>query len=295
MKPRSEVSLCHSRHPLRAARATQPVGDPRIVDLVCASCLSRRVPPRERLRRIALRPRPARPHCDPPEWGVVRAGGTPGQRGSRRPKAGLSLETVIVIRERPQEVAGKGPSSTRSAASTTSSCSHTRTDRHPRAARRRSVSRSRSTLRWSLQSPPISVVDRSRCVLGAGMPEAPVDEHDHSRSREQDVRPSARHPWERSIDPETPAAGVQQPTQSDLRRGVTTTLSAHTCMHRHAPGFGHDDILTPPVCRTDASAPPAKLSDMPSPPRRSDSLVKRLTEVDELLPRSHRRTPGPRP
>lgn len=76
--------------------------------------------------------------------------------------------------------------------------------------------------------PPGGVVGGLCSVLGAGVPEATVDEHCDPSACEEDVSSPARQPRQRRIDPEPPPAGMQEAAQGNLGLGVASALTAHS-------------------------------------------------------------------
>lgn len=82
-------------------------------------------------------------------------------------------------------------------------------------------------VRLELLLPPSSVRRRSRCVLGAAVPEAPVDEHDQSVAREDDVRSAAESDDRGVVYTEASATLVELSSQRELRAGVAASIGAH--------------------------------------------------------------------
>jgi hypothetical protein len=59
------------------------------------------------------------------------------------------------------------------------------------------------------------------------MPEAAVNEHDHTLAREREVTPSPRHTGHRLIDPVPQPSGVEDPAQRELGGSIPSTLPRH--------------------------------------------------------------------
>lgn len=75
--------------------------------------------------------------------------------------------------------------------------------------------------------PPGAVVLGVRAVLRAPVPEASVDKHCHSRSREEKICSPAWDDWQRGIHPVTQASAVDFTANSQLRRGVPARIAGH--------------------------------------------------------------------
>lgn len=79
---------------------------------------------------------------------------------------------------------------------------------------------------FDLRSPIASIASRLASMLGATVPEAPVNEHGNSRSREDpvDLRSNAALSAHEEVLPESEAIGVQGATQGDFRLRIRTTV-----------------------------------------------------------------------
>lgn len=76
-------------------------------------------------------------------------------------------------------------------------------------------------------NPPLRPHLRTRSMNGAVVPEAAVDEHCQSGTREDDVRPSSRNARQRMIDPEPQPTPMELTPELDLRASVPTPLCRH--------------------------------------------------------------------
>ena len=133
-----------------------------------------------------------------------------------------------------------------SATSLGSSCSQKRRTVHPASASRSLASASR------LRFFPIFSCQYSACALGGGevsgaaVPEAPVDEHGHLDSGEDDVRFSADGGVWSHIDSVAHAAHVQELPNGQLRTRVARSI----CLHRFAGLLvGRPGVRWHTVCR----------------------------------------------
>lgn len=79
--------------------------------------------------------------------------------------------------------------------------------------------------------PPLLVVARERRVLGAGMPEATVDEHRDPFLGEEDVGPAPGHTRQRGIHPEPVTSPMESATEQHLRLRVAAALTTHPAAH----------------------------------------------------------------
>ena len=83
------------------------------------------------------------------------------------------------------------------------------------------------TILHQLRLPVVGVRDRDRPVLGAPVPEAPVDENGQAPPGEDDVRPAPLIAPRREIDAVPVAARVQEPADRHLGLGVPAPVRPH--------------------------------------------------------------------
>ena len=83
------------------------------------------------------------------------------------------------------------------------------------------------TILRQLRLPVVGVRDRDRPVLGAPVPEAPVDENGQAPPGEDDVRPAPLIAPRREIDAVPVAARVQKPADRHLGLGVPAPVRPH--------------------------------------------------------------------
>lgn len=84
-----------------------------------------------------------------------------------------------------------------------------------------------SAVRGELLLPPGCVRLRCNPVLGAAMPEAPIDEHRHPCWSEEDVSTSSGHLRKRGVHPVAKSSAMQDPPEGELRLGVATAGVRH--------------------------------------------------------------------
>lgn len=98
--------------------------------------------------------------------------------------------------------------------------------------------------------PVVSIGHRCDEVLGAAVPEAPVDEDSDPKPCEHDGSPSAQSGsiW-RVVDAEAKSGGMEEPSQSDLRLGVPSSVAEHrspcALAARRRHGERHPPMLDP--------------------------------------------------
>jgi hypothetical protein len=78
-----------------------------------------------------------------------------------------------------------------------------------------------------LLGPPAAVRHRGSPVLGAGVPEAPVDEHRQATPGERDVGASTSHPGQGQVHAKPKTSPVQLTPERHLGRSITSGLSGH--------------------------------------------------------------------
>lgn len=83
------------------------------------------------------------------------------------------------------------------------------------------------TVGEELRSPALGIRLRQVRVLFADVPEAPVDEDGHARTREHQISAASRPVTDASVDEEPPSAGVERSADRQLGRGVTSPEACH--------------------------------------------------------------------
>lgn len=86
------------------------------------------------------------------------------------------------------------------------------------------VSRISLPVRFELGSPPVGVGLRRDRVVGATVPEAPVDLHRDSSTPENDVRPTGQVP---DVDPEPKSTPVELPSYRNFGSGPGRRKARH--------------------------------------------------------------------
>jgi hypothetical protein len=89
-----------------------------------------------------------------------------------------------------------------------------------------------------LVSPPLGVALRTQVTIRAAVPEAPVDEHGNSRSREDDVGAPAESRKGSDVNAVAQALTVQSAPQGHLGRGVSRALALEARLDVAAGGNG---------------------------------------------------------
>lgn len=80
-----------------------------------------------------------------------------------------------------------------------------------------------------LRVPVVAVRRRLGAVLGAGMPEAPINEHSDPTSPKDDVRTAPTVGLGSDIDAKAQTTAVESGTERSLRSRVDTSVSHHDC------------------------------------------------------------------
>ena len=75
--------------------------------------------------------------------------------------------------------------------------------------------------------PPFPVRFREDSVIGAGVPEASVDEHGDTKARERDVDVAPWSTWRLMIDSEPEPSAVEFAPERELRPGVAAAVGSH--------------------------------------------------------------------
>lgn len=110
--------------------------------------------------------------------------------------------------------------------------------------------------------PVVHVALRSGSVRGTRVPETAIDEHGNSGTREYQVGSRTQF-WRKSeVDPVTKPGGVDEPSNGEFRRGISTTISLHRPPRRftRCPRPLHDE-RSYVVCSAGWCPPPHRCSE----------------------------------
>ena len=169
--------------------------------------------------------------------------GAPASVDEEADRFTISLEGKVVgrIQARRESTTSR----TRSAACAGSSCSHTLTLTQPASASRASVSRSRARIPVDLVGPELRVGRGDGVVLGAAVPEAPVEEDRDLRRREDEIGGATKPRQRPRRDTVAKTQAVDGRSQRQLGFGVPAAVGTHASarLRRGCPRFGHVSSL----------------------------------------------------